>query len=185
MAMPGSSGKLHMKTRQATLSDIPALVALNRIVHALHVAAHPDKFRQDPPDAEVADAFKSALEAPSAFWLLAEQERPVAFLSADFRQRPETWYRIADQVCYIGGVVVEPDCRRKGIARALLAGLKHEARSRGVTRIELDVWSFNAEASRAFASLGFRPVMERMALTVEPPDMSLEPTATGHSVKGS
>src|SRR5213082_1872887 len=97
-----------MRIRQATRSDVPALVGLNRIVHALHVAAYPEKFRPDPPDDVVADAFRAAMEAPSAFWLLAEHERPVAFLSADFRQRPETWSMKAHRVCYIGGIVVEP-----------------------------------------------------------------------------
>jgi hypothetical protein len=41
-----------------------------------------------------------------------------------------------------------------------------------VTKIELDVWSFNDEARRAFASLGFRKVMERMALSAELPDQA-------------
>jgi GNAT superfamily N-acetyltransferase len=153
-----------MEIRQATIADVPVLVALNRIVHAMHVEAFPGTFRRDPPDEVVSVAFKEAIESPASYWLLAEEERAVAFLSAEFRQRGETWHMPAHRVCYIGGVVVEPDCRRKGIARALLAELKQEALSRGVARIELDVWSFNAEAREAFASLGFRPVMERMAL---------------------
>jgi diamine N-acetyltransferase len=159
-----------MKIRRATIADIPVLVALNRIVHSMHVEAFPGTFRRDPPEEAVSIAFKEAIESSTSYWLLAEEERAVAFLSADFRHRAETWYMIAHRVCYISGVVVEPDCRRRGIARALLAELRHEVRSRGVTRIELDVWSFNAEARRAFASLGFCPVMERVALPVEPPN---------------
>jgi ribosomal protein S18 acetylase RimI-like enzyme len=156
-----------MEIRQATMADIPVLVALNRIVHTMHVEAFPGTFRRDPPDEVVSGAFKAAMESPTSYWLLAEEERAVGFLSADFRQRGETWHMMAHRVCYIGAVVVEAGCRRKGIARALLAKLKDEARSREVTRIELDVWAFNVEARRAFASLGFRPVMERMALPVE------------------
>lgn len=152
-----------MKIRQATVADVPALVALNRMVHAMHAEAVPDAFRPNPPDEVVAAAFKEAIGSPASCWLLAEEERPAAFLSAEFRQRPETWYRTAHQMCYISALVVEPDSRRKGIARALLAELKRHALSRGVTRIELDIWSFNNEARRAFARLGFHSLMERMA----------------------
>lgn len=154
-----------MKIRRATLSDIPALVALNRMIHAMHAAAFPGTFRQEPPDEVVADAFKAAMEAPSSYWLLAEEQQTAAYLSADFRERPETWHTVQHRVCYIGGFVVVPHCRRRGIARALLAELTREADSRGVVRIELDVWAFNDEARQAFANLGFRSVMERMVLS--------------------
>ena len=163
-----------MKIRPATVSDIPALVSLNRIVHRMHAAAFPGTFRQDPPDQVVAEAFKAAIEAPSSYWLLAEEEHASAYLSADFRQRDESWYMVAHRVCYIGAIVVAPECRRMGIARALLAELKREANVRGVARIELDVWTFNHAARQAFACLGFRPVMERMTLSV--PENAPEPT---------
>jgi len=88
-----------MKIRQATIADIPVLFALNRIVHAMHVEAYPDRFRRDPPDEVVSGAFKEAIESSTSYWLLAEEERAVAFLSADFRQRAETWYMIAHRVC--------------------------------------------------------------------------------------
>lgn len=167
-----------MKIRQATVSDVPALVALNRIVHAMHVAAVPEIFRRDPPEQIVADAFKVAIEAPSAYWLVAEEEEAVAFLSADFRQRDETWYMISHRVCYIGGIVVVPRYRRTGIARALTSELKREAHSRGVDRIELDAWVFNHEAKQVFTKLGFHSVMERMAFSETEPNKPSEPTAT-------
>jgi ribosomal protein S18 acetylase RimI-like enzyme len=165
-----------MKIRRATLSDLPALVALNRLVQAMHAAALPGTFRQDPPDEVVTDAFKGAIEAPSSCWLLAEESGVAGYLSADFRERAETWYMIPHRVCYLGGIVVAPHCRRKGIARALLAELKREAHVRGVARIELDVWTFNERAKAAFAKLGFHSVMERMALSAELPNRVPEPT---------
>jgi ribosomal protein S18 acetylase RimI-like enzyme len=138
----------------------------------MHAAAFPERFRKDPPDQAVADAFKEAMESPSAYWLLAEEGEAVAFLSSDFRERTETWCVVAHRVCYIGGVVVLSGCRRKGIARALLAELKREANSRGVTQIELDVWAFNDEARQAFISLGFKSAMERMTLSAERPNQA-------------
>jgi ribosomal protein S18 acetylase RimI-like enzyme len=167
-----------MIIRPATLSDLPVLVSLNRMVHGMHAAAFPETFRQNPPDQTVTDAFKAAIEQPSSHWLLAEEDHAVAFLSAEFRQRDETWCLNTQRVCYIGGLVVAPHYRRRGIARALLAELKREASLRGGARIELDVWTFNHEARQAFVRLGFHSVLERMALSASEPSAGPEPTTT-------
>jgi ribosomal protein S18 acetylase RimI-like enzyme len=72
--------------------------------------------------------------------------------------------------------VVAPQFRRKGIARALLDELKREAKARSVNSVELDVWAFNEQAKRAFATLGFRGIRERMTLAMEKPNKAPEPT---------
>jgi ribosomal protein S18 acetylase RimI-like enzyme len=156
-----------MKIRRATVEDVPAMVELNQVVHGMHAAAAPEILRKDPRDEVVAEAFKEAIRSSSSYWLVAEEEQVVAFLSAEFRQRAETWYMMAHSMCYLGGIIVAPEFRRKGVARALVSELRREACARGVTRIELDVWKFNEEARRAFAGLGFHPVMERMVLSAE------------------
>lgn len=164
-----------MKIRRANQADIPALVALNRSVQELHARAWPDRFRSNVPAESVAQAFEAMLRAPSSYWLVAdaaEDDRdgqPVAFLSAEFREREETWCAVAQRVCYLGGIAVAPEFRRRGIARALLTELQREAEIRGVAHIDLDVWAFNSAARQTFASLGFRGVMERMTLPGERP----------------
>lgn len=92
-------------------------------------------------------------------------ERSLAYLSAEFRERAETWCAVAQHVCYLSGIAVAPPFRRQGIARALFAELKREAAARGATNIELDVWAFNEEARQVFARLGFRVIMQRMSLS--------------------
>ena len=166
-----------MKIRRATFSDVPALVSLNRVVHAMHVGAHPEIFRQNPPKEVVGGAFRKAMELPHSFWLLAEEDEPVAFLSAEFREREETWYAMARRMCRLSGFVVAPHFRRQGIARDMLSVLRAEASSRGITRIEVEVWNFNADAIEVYAHLGFNPIMERMSLSLDRPNHSPEPTA--------
>jgi shikimate dehydrogenase len=107
------------------------------------------------------------IEAPSSYWLVAEEDQPIAFLSAEFRDREETWYLVPHRLCYLAAIAVAPGFRHRGIARALLAELQREAAARGVTCIELDVWTFNEQAREAFARLGFRGIMERMTLAAE------------------
>jgi hypothetical protein len=40
------------------------------------------------------------------------------------------------------------------------------ARALGATRVELDVWAFNEEARRLYRTLGYHPMLERLALEV-------------------
>jgi ribosomal protein S18 acetylase RimI-like enzyme len=107
------------------------------------------------------------VEATSSYWLVAEENLAIAYLSAEFRERNETWCMQSHRICYLASIVVAPHCRRKGVARALLDKLKREALARGVTHIELDVWAFNKDAKAAFRQLGFLPLMERMSIPAE------------------
>jgi shikimate dehydrogenase len=159
-----------MLIRRAAIADVPALVGLNRLVQTMHADAYPERFRRDVPDAIMAAAFVAAMEATSAFWLLAVEQEPIGFLSAEFRDREESWCRVARRVCELTGIVVAPDFRRKGVARALVAELTREAELQRARGIELDVWAFNQTAVDAYAKLGFQPLMQRMSLSVERPD---------------
>ena len=156
-----------MKIRRAAISDVPALVCLNRGVQDMHADAFPERFRRDAPEEIVERAVGAMIQAPGSYWLVAEEDHPIAFLSAEFREREESWCFVAHQVCYLAGIVVAPRFRRRGIARALVGELKREADTRGVTGIELDVWAFNEPARQVFTRLGFRGMMERMTLAAE------------------
>jgi ribosomal protein S18 acetylase RimI-like enzyme len=58
-------------------------------------------------------------------------------------------------VLEITGLAVAPRVRRRGIARALLAGAVREAQTRGVTRLRLRVLSPNGRARALYESAGF------------------------------
>jgi ribosomal protein S18 acetylase RimI-like enzyme len=158
-----------MKIRPAKVADVPVLVALNQSMQQMHAESLPERFRRDAPPEVVERAFAAMIQAPTSFWLVAEdqKDRPMAFLSAEFREREENWFQAAHRVCYLAGIFVASAFRRQGIARALLAELKREAAARSVKNIDLDVWAFNEPARQTFARLGFRGVMERMTSPVE------------------
>jgi len=165
-----------MKIRRAKSADVPRLVVLNRALQDAHAEALPKKFRRDVPEEVVARAFVAMMEAASSHWLVAEVDEKIAgFLSGEFREREESWCVKAHRVCYLAAIVVAPEFRRRGIARALLEELKREVAARGVDFIELDVWAFNEEAWRAFAKLGFERVMERMMLAAGNPNQARLP----------
>ena len=156
-----------MKIRKATVSDASALAELNQSVQDMHADAYPVRFRRDAPAETVERAFGEMIQAPSSYWLVAGEDQPIGFLSAEFKERDESWCLAAHRVCYLAGIAVSPAFRRRGIARALFNELKRESDARGVIGIDLDVWSFNKQARQFFASLGFRGMMERMTLPAE------------------
>lgn len=162
--------EMPVKIRRAILADAPVLVSLNRGVQEMHADAFPERFRRDVPAETVTAAFRAMIAAPSSYWLVAEEKQPIGFLSAEFRQRDESWCVASHRMCYLAGIVVAPDYRQRGIARALLEELKREVAAQGVAGIELDVWTFNESAKRAFIQLGFRPLMEKMTLDAEKPE---------------
>ena len=49
----------------------------------------------------------------------------------------------------------------------LMQKIRQDAHERGYPRIELDVWSFNDEAMRFYASVGMRPFRTFMEMDAE------------------
>ncbi|MBL8671758.1 MAG: GNAT family N-acetyltransferase [Alphaproteobacteria bacterium] len=61
-------------------------------------------------------------------------------------------------VGYLEGWFVEPDQRRRGIGRALVAAAEDWARGQGCREMASDTWADNAPSQRAHAALGFAEV---------------------------
>jgi len=153
-----------MRIRLATAKDLDALVALYAHLQSIHATAQPALFKKSVDAPETRAALANMLGTPSVVWLIAEDPEPCGYLYAQFRKQEETWSRPRFRVCNISHVVVDPRLRRQGVARALVTALTKIARREGCERIELDVWSFNRTAKRAFTRLGFTVFNERMSL---------------------
>jgi len=64
-------------------------------------------------------------------------------------------WEVEDGALYISRVSVDPDCRRQGIARALMDEAEREARRRGLPRMTLGVRLELEENRQLFRSCGF------------------------------
>jgi ribosomal-protein-alanine N-acetyltransferase len=62
---------------------------------------------------------------------------------------------------YISNVAVAPDCRRQGIAKALISALLQRAEQRELSFVTLEVRASNAPAIALYESFGFAPVGRR------------------------
>ena len=72
---------------------------------------------------------------------------PVGYLSAEWQ---------ADRSLYLDFLGVHPAHRRRGIATQLLGAAVAEARSRGMSRVDLTVRRDNIAAVAAYRAAGFR-----------------------------
>jgi len=69
-------------------------------------------------------------------------------------------------VLHVTHLLVNPECRRRGIARSLLAAGVHMAEERGVEQVVVTAMSGARESNRYLARLGFAPlVVHRIAPT--------------------
>ena len=129
-AVAGDEGAiLRMIVALATFEREPDMVlATEAVLHALMFAAAAQVF------AQVADANGPA--AGLALWFL------------NF----STW--TGRHGIYLEDLIVDPDARRAGVARALFAELAREAARRGCARIDWAVLDWNRSAMDFYASLG-------------------------------
>ena len=70
-------------------------------------------------------------------------------------------------VAFLEGWYVDPDARRRGVGRALVAAVEHWARAAGLRELASDALLENVTSHRAHARLGFREV-ERLVCFYKP-----------------
>jgi ribosomal protein S18 acetylase RimI-like enzyme len=152
---------MSLSIRRAHDSDVHVLTSMNRHVQELHARHRPDYFKQFDSDA-VADWFRSMLTKPSVQgWIAARDAVDIGYAIAVVHERPDNAFLYARRLCEIDQIVVMPERRRSGVARALIDCVIADARARGIRDIELSSWAFNTEAHAAFRAAGFMPKIVR------------------------
>jgi ribosomal-protein-alanine N-acetyltransferase len=83
-----------------------------------------------------------------------------------------TCWLVVDEL-HVNTLAVRPECRRRGLGRALMAHVLAEARQKGAVRATLEVRRTNEAAVRLYESLGFTVESIRRNYYPEPPDDAL------------
>lgn len=155
-----------MRVRNATTDDIEIILALNTFVQRQHAEAIPRLFKVPTDSQQAIEAFRATLEDSNSLVLLAEDTEPAGYLYAEFQHRPASWKRLELRLLYIHHMAVAPNFQRHGAGTLLILAALDAARSKGIERVELDVWSFNSEAKHFYAKHGFEVFNERMQLPI-------------------
>ncbi len=153
--------------RKAKLGDIPDLVMLNSIVHAIHVKLIPEVF-QTGDDNLTGKIFAGLLRSENCSIFIASEEGfSAGYIMVRKQIKPESSFKKETRCAYIDQVSVHPDHRKKGIFTSLLEAAEKEAVSWGMKRIELDVWTENSSAVEAYERSGFKVFNQKMFVSLE------------------
>lgn len=149
--------------------DLDVLVELNLGVHALHVEAEPDVFRDPSPD-EVGAWFQDVLASEDWVALLAEGNgTPLGYAIYEIVDRPEGVFTKARRSVYVHQIGVVASARRQGVGRQLLERVQTDAGELGVNQVGLDTWSFNESAIAFFRRNGLEPYRLQLRRSTMPP----------------
>jgi ribosomal protein S18 acetylase RimI-like enzyme len=153
---------MSVQIRPATTADLDDLVVLNGDIQALHHQTLPHLFKPAKGGSAVKELFGQLLGDAANIVLVAIANETVAgYLFCERRERAETALTYASCALYIHHLGVSAEHRRQGIGRALMSAAQSFATESGISRIEVDFWTFNDEARAFYAAQGFVSFNER------------------------
>lgn len=134
--------------------DYPAVDRLLLQLQRQDVANRPDRFA--PLDHYMPRrTFENLLDNDNVAAFLAQEGGQV--VGCCFVSLLEKSSDAPMRIAYIDLLVVDEHHRRQGIGKALFQTVQKRARKFGAKKVELMVWSHNADAIKAYEALGMAP----------------------------
>ena len=152
---------------QANDSHMDILVKLNKEVQDIHVELFPDSFHHTEED-ELRRTIASWLKDANFMSYIAYAGNiAVGYMFAKIIRRDRNPFSNARECIYIDQICVTGQFRNRGVAKLLIAQAVGTARKMGIKRVELDYWTGNKPAGKAFRKIGFTTYNEKMFLDIE------------------
>jgi ribosomal protein S18 acetylase RimI-like enzyme len=155
--------------RRATLADAQLLAGLNKAVQQIHADAYPYLFKQPQNFAEIVADFEMRILADvDGFVLIIEaDQQAVGYIYARVVTRPENAYIHEQKWMHVDNISIQPAYQNKGYGQMLMNAVRDEAVAKGIYRVLLDTYEFNANAQQFYAKMGFERMKIQMALDLD------------------
>lgn len=141
--------------RIAKREDLTRINELRRQVNVLHYEGRPDLFRTGFCD-ELRDFIYDIWEFDNSDVIAAVRDNVICgFACVEYITQPQSAFKCKRSFYHISEFGVDEDYRRQGVATELFEFIKEHAQSKGLDKIELDVWEFNDTALKFYESMGF------------------------------
>jgi len=151
----------NVSIRQATIDDVPRLLELEQNIIDSERPYYPYLRKNDVTYYDL----PCLISAEQSTVLVMESEGKIAGSGyADIRASKSCYEY--QQICYLGFIYLEPELRGKSLGMALLDALKDWGIKRGLNHFQLEVYSENESAIRAYERFGFSPLSMKMELIV-------------------
>lgn len=155
-----------MKIRPAQASDIDSLLRLNYQIGMLHFENVPQAFTK-PSDEDHAFLLQ-AINDSSRLFLVAEiSTNIIGFITATVTVNETIPFLVKTPICRVGTIVVDENSRVSGVGSKLMSECQNWAQSQGAEQIRLEVMTFNQDAQKFYAKLGFEEQSKMMWKTIE------------------
>jgi ribosomal protein S18 acetylase RimI-like enzyme len=156
-----------MKTRKATVADMPAIQKLNMELDNYHAALLPEYFRTLSDNARPDSQIKEWIESPDSCCAVAEHDgNIIGFIFARKASHPAFPMFRKHEFAMVENAVVKEGHRGKGAGAQLFNVVAEWAREKGLSRIQLSVWAANKNTKEFYIRRGFKPIMERLELDI-------------------
>ena len=153
--------------RKATCDDIDAIQRLYRQLDRYHAHLMPEACEPVGGDARTADMVAKFVAEEGSDYLVAQRGNEiVGFLLIQERSHPPYPISRPGHFAMIEAAVVDEPHRGQGIGTALIDAAVGWARDKGLTAMQLNVWTANDKARKFYVDRGFRPMMERLGLNL-------------------
>ncbi|WP_018267562.1 GNAT family N-acetyltransferase [Methylosinus sp. LW4] len=157
---------LSFSIRPASPEDQGALLPLFEELDEFHRRIRPDLFRKPVGDRRESAALRDLIAGPKSALLVADSGNHDLLGLAVFveKTRPATNVGRERRFVELDQLIVRSDVRLHGIGRSLFVAGRLWAKNRGVSDIEVVVWSFNQQAANFYRRLSFKPMVERLTM---------------------
>ena len=144
-----------MSVRLAKENDLDRVNELRRQVNDLHVKGRPDIFKPGFPK-ELSDHVYTIWSDPRQRIVVCERDGVISgYAVLNHITRPETPFMTERDYLDIDEFCVDEAYRRTGVGTELMQFIRSYAEELGFSRIELNMWEFNADALAFYEEIGF------------------------------
>ena len=149
--------------RPATPADVLDLGRLGALLVRVHHDFDPTRFIAPTRQTELgyASFLGSQLDESNVVVLVAVRDGQVigyTYAGVEWRD----WVSLRGPAGVLYDIIIDPECRGRGVARMLLDATVARLKSLGAPQVVLSAAERNTSARRLFVSAGFRPTMIEM-----------------------
>lgn len=144
-----------MSVRLAKENELKRVNELRRQVNDLHVKGRSDTFKPGFPK-ELSDHVYTIWSDPRQRIVVCERDGVISgYAVLNHITRPETPFMKERDYLDIDEFCVDAAYRRTGVGTELMQFIRSYAEELGFSRIELNMWEFNADALAFYEEIGF------------------------------
>lgn len=153
--------------RFAREEDLKRVNELREEVNEVHVKGRPDIFKPGFNDV-LRDYIFEIWNAENKDIIVAERDGVICgYACVQFVDKPENPFMNGRKFYDVDEFGVGEEFRRQGVATELIAFIKEDAKKRGLTKLELNMWEFNEGALAFYEAVGFKTYRRYMEMDCE------------------